>query len=250
MLCTYSPPGCLAGPTYQDARRAAAGRRVEVQARYSEKAQLDSRDPATLPSDTALSDTELMASVRTRNAGALQQLYDRHFRRAYAVAFRMLGEAGAAEDCVHDQFLKLWQKPDLYDARRGVFIYWFLTTVHNNASNYLRRQGRTRPLGNPLNEEEPGLTPEPADRDAGQSSVEDLADQAEAQQVVRAALAELTSQQRAVLELAYFGGMSQSEIAQYLQEPLGTVKTRIRTGMIKLRAALETRGWGKDMGFG
>jgi RNA polymerase sigma-70 factor, ECF subfamily len=211
---------------------------------------LDSRNPAALPSDTELSDTELMEAVRTRNAGALQQLYDRHFRRAYAVAFRMLGEAGTAEDCVHDQFLKLWQKPDLYDARRGVFIYWFLATVHNNASNYLRRQGRTQPLGSPLNADEPGLTPEPADRDAGQSSVEDLAHQAEAQRVVRAALAELTSPQRAVLELAYFGGMSQSEIAQYLQEPLGTVKTRIRTGMIKLRATLETRGWGKDVGFG
>ena len=245
MLCTYPPPGSRAGFSYQDARRAPASGRVEVQARDSEKALLDSRDPATLPSDT-----ELMEAVRTRNAGALQQLYDRYFRRAYAVAFRMLGEAGAAEDCVHDQFLKLWQKPDLYDARRGVFIYWFLATVHNNASNYLRRAGRTRPLGDPLNEEEPGLTPEPADRDAGQSSVEDLAHQAEARQVVRAALAELTSQQRAVLELAYFGGMSQSEIAQYLHEPLGTVKTRIRTGMIKLRVALETRGWGKDMGFG
>jgi RNA polymerase sigma-70 factor (ECF subfamily) len=198
------------------------------------------------------SDAELMAAVGTRHPEALQELYNRYFRRAYALAVRILNDAATAEDCVHDVFLKLWQKPHLYDAGRGAFVHWFLAAVHNNAINQLRKSQRTQPLADPTArpEDDVRAAAEPADRAAGQSSVEDMLGQAETQQVVRAALAELNPAQRAALELAYFGGMSQSEIAAYLQEPLGTVKTRMRTGMLKLRAALEAQGWGKDVSFG
>ncbi|HUS13456.1 MAG TPA: sigma-70 family RNA polymerase sigma factor [Chloroflexia bacterium] len=197
-------------------------------------------------------DAELMAAVRAGQTAALHAIYDRYFRRAYALALRMLGDAATAEDCVHDVFLKLWQKPQMFDAERGAFVSWFLTSVHNNASNHLRRMGRTQPLDLAVGSEEDGghYTPEPADRAAGESSVEDQFGRAETQTVVRAALAQLNSQQRTALELAYFGGMSQSEIASHLNEPLGTVKTRIRQGMIKLRASLEAGGWGKDLSWG
>ncbi len=197
-------------------------------------------------------DATLMARVGERRTEALHELYQRYFRRAYALALRILGDPGQAEDCVQDVFLKLWQRPALYDPTRGAFVHWFLAAVHNNAINQLRRRGRTQPLvttaTDPPAHERP--LPEPADRPAGESSVEDSLGQAETQAVVRAALAELSVPQRAALELAYFGGMSQSEIAAHLQEPLGTIKTRMRTGLQRLRAALEARGWGKDVRFG
>jgi RNA polymerase sigma-70 factor (ECF subfamily) len=197
------------------------------------------------------SDADLMAAVRARDAAALQELYDRYFRRAYALTLRMLGSPATAEDCVHDIFLKLWERPELFDPARGAFVSWFLTMAHHNASNYLRRLGRTQPLDPAPNREEddrPAL--EPADHLGRGSSVEDSLARSEIQQVIRAALADLSAAQRTVLELAYFGGMSQSEIAEHLKEPLGTVKTRIRTGMLKLRAALEAQGWNRDLGYG
>lgn len=193
-----------------------------------------------------------MAAVAQQQPEALQALYDRYFRRAYVLAVRILNDPALAEDCVHDVFLKLWQKPQLYDAGRGAFVHWFLVTVHNNAINHLRQRRRTQPLqpAKDAHDSEDPIMFEPADRQAGQSSVEDHLGMAETQKVVRAALAELSSHQRAALELAYFSGMSQSEIAAHLHEPLGTVKTRIRTGMLKLRVALEDQGWGKDVRFG
>jgi RNA polymerase sigma-70 factor (ECF subfamily) len=196
-------------------------------------------------------DADLMAAVRGRDASALQELYDRYFRRAYALTLRMLGSPATAEDCVHDIFLKLWERPELYDPARGAFVSWFLTMAHHNASNYLRRAGRTQPLDPaPTNAEEERPALEPADHLGRGSSVEDSLSRSEIQQMIRAALADLSAAQRTVLELAYFGGMSQSEIAEHLKEPLGTVKTRIRTGMLKLRAALEAQGWNRDLGYG
>ncbi len=217
-----------------------------MQESRSEELKVHSNQPGIVADDA-----ELMTAVCRQDAAALQELYDRYFRRAYALALRMLGEGAAAEDCVQDVFLKLWQKPQLYDPQRGAFVSWFLTLVHHNSSNCLRRVGRTQPLDLSANADGEGRgSIEPADRTAGGSSVEDSLAQAETQKMVRAALAQLSAPQRAVLELAYFGGMSQSEIAEHLKEPLGTVKTRIRTGMLKLRTALETQGWSKDLGYG
>ena len=193
-------------------------------------------------------DMQLMARVCIGQPEALQELYHCYFRRGHALAGRILADSGAAEDCVHDVFLKLWQRPQLYDPRRGTFIHWFLTVVHHQAVNRVRQGRRTQPLPEiGVDTATSGAAHEPGDRPPGQSSVEDRLHQTEVQQVVRAGLARLTAPQRAALELAYFGGMSQSEIAAHLELPLGTVKTRIRTGMIQLRAALTALDAGLDV---
>jgi RNA polymerase sigma-70 factor (ECF subfamily) len=133
--------------------------------------------------------------------------------------------------------LKLWQKPDLYNAERGAFSSWILTVVHHRAANDLRARRRLAPLPTPFyapggeeSSEETLVDPRPP--------VEEQVVLAEEQAQVRAALADLSPAQREVLELAYYGGMTQSEIAAHLGQPLGTVKTRVRTGLQKLRASL------------
>jgi RNA polymerase sigma-70 factor (ECF subfamily) len=188
---------------------------------------------------TQLSDKDLMRQVAAQADWALQMLYDRYFRRAFALAYRMLEDATAAEDCVQDVFLKLWQKPDLYNAERGAFSSWILTVVHHRAANDLRTRRRLAPLPTPFyapggeesSSEETLVDPRPP--------VEEQVVLAEEQAQVRAALADLSPAQREVLELAYYGGMTQSEIAAHLGQPLGTVKTRVRSGLKKLRANLE-----------
>jgi RNA polymerase sigma-70 factor (ECF subfamily) len=135
--------------------------------------------------------------------------------------------------------LKLWQKPDLYNAERGAFSSWILTVVHHRAANDLRARRRLAPLPTPFyapggeesSSEETLVDPRPP--------VEEQVVLAEEQAQVRAALADLSPAQREVLELAYYGGMTQSEIAAHLGQPLGTVKTRVRSGLQKLRANLE-----------
>ena len=187
---------------------------------------------------TQLSDKDLMRQVAVQADWALQMLYDRYFRRAFALAYRMLEDATAAEDCVQDVFLKLWQKPELYNAERGAFSSWVLTVVHHRAANDLRARRRLAPLPTPFyapggeeSSEETLVDPRPP--------VDEQVVLAEEQAQVRAALADLSPAQREVLELAYYGGMTQSEIAAHLGQPLGTVKTRVRSGLQKLRASLE-----------
>lgn len=183
-----------------------------------------------------------MNAIRQRNSQAMQYLYDRYFRRAFALAVRMLGDAAAAEDCVHDAFLKVWQQPEMYDERRGNFASWFLATVHNRASNILRSQ-RHQASGPPPGVDGDGEKredPEPIDET---SDIESQVWQREQQRIVQHALTELNDAQRQVLDLAYFGGMTQAQIADHLDQPLGTVKTRIRTAMQKLRVSLEAQGW-------
>jgi RNA polymerase sigma-70 factor (ECF subfamily) len=191
---------------------------------------------------TQLSDKDLMRFVATQEDWALHMLYDRYFRRAFALAYRMLEDVTAAEDCVQDVFLKLWQQPQLYNAERGAFSSWILTVVHHRAANDLRARRRLTPLPAPFyasggeegNAEENLVDPLPP--------VEDQVVLAEDRQNVRAALDQLNPAQREVLELAYYGGMTQSEIAAYLGQPLGTVKTRVRTALQKLRVSLEREG--------
>ena len=162
-----------------------------------------------------------------RNAFAM--LYDRYARNVNGLAMMVLRDPALAEDCTHDVFLRLWQHPDAYVAARGPFAPWLMRVARNRAID-LHRRRRTQPAAA---EEIARWALDPAP---------DPAEQVISQQVrqqVRAALADLAPEQRRVLELAYFGGMSQSQIAASLQRPLGTVKSQIRTAMRHLAERLE-----------
>ena len=182
---------------------------------------------------TELRDEELMLFLCRRDVQAFETLFDRYGDLVYAVAYRVIGDAAAAEDAVQDVFLRLWRRPDSYDIDRGRFLTWLLSIARNRAIDERRSRGRRQ-----KHEASPAVPPETT---GGTDPFDDpvraavLADEREA---VRRALALLPSEQRQVIELAYFAGLTQQEIATQLQQPLGTVKTRIRLGMQKLRVTL------------
>lgn len=180
-----------------------------------------------------LRDEELMFLLCRRDVQAFETLYDRYGDLVFSVALRILGDVAAAEDAVQDVFLRLWRRPDTYNTERGRFLTWLLSVTRNRAIDERRIQGRrlkheAAPASPQL---EATLTGEAGDPEL--SAV--LADEREA---IRNALASIPAEQRQVILLAYFSGLTQQEIATQLGQPLGTVKTRLRLGMQKLRAAL------------
>ncbi len=175
------------------------------------------------------SDAELVARVRSRDRAALEVLYDRYARSVYSLALSILRDPGAAEEVTQELFLHVWQYPQLYDAARGPFGPWLLRSARNRAIDVLRRRTRERQLSWRLE-----MTTHVSD----QNDPDDTALQNEAEARVRQGLAELDSGLRQVIELAYFGGLTQREIAERLGVPLGTVKTRVRTALQRLAAAL------------
>ncbi len=178
-------------------------------------------------------DNQLVVRLTSGDAQALEQLYDRYVRQCFGLALRMLGDAALAEEVVQEVFLKLWNQPDKYSAQKGRFASWLLSLVHHRCIDELRRRSRTEValddpiMGNRL-DAEPDYDLDPSDR----------VWLAEQQRTVRQALAGIAPEQRRILELAYYGGFSQSEIADKLKQPLGTVKTRMRLGLQNLRKAL------------
>lgn len=197
------------------------------------------RDPAG--SCVEWSDEALMHAISARDHDAFDTLYDRYADLVYVAALRVLGDPQLAEDATQDVFLRIWRHPDLFVATRGRFLSWVMSVTRNRALDECRaRRRRLRREGSSL--EPPAEAHETvvesifaADPEDPQSTAQLHEDQAR----VRAALCILPEDQRRVLELAYFGGLTQQEIAAGLHEPLGTVKTRIRLGMQKLRRALE-----------
>jgi RNA polymerase sigma-70 factor (ECF subfamily) len=148
----------------------------------------------------------------------------------------MVGDSAVAEEIVQEVFLKLWAQPESYSQARGRFASWLLSTVHHRGIDELRRRSRTEmPLDGrttgPLN-----LQADPAPEPAEQVGLWELRD------TVRAALAKLPPNQREPIELAFFRGLTHTQIAARLGQPLGTVKTRIRLGMIAMREALNAAG--------
>lgn len=186
-----------------------------------------------------LSDAALMSLVTTRDPDAFAVIYERYVDIVYSTALRVLGEEQMAEDVAQDVFVRLWRRPEAFVAERGRFLSWILSVARNRAVDELRSQGRRRKretqavstVGDEYS------TDVPSDSDATNPLA--AAELHEAQVRVRAALGDIPVEQRRALELAYFRGMTQQEIAAALREPLGTVKTRIRLGMQKLRRALE-----------
>ena len=177
-----------------------------------------------------LADEELMDRVRDGDSAAFSVIYDRHGTTAFSLAYRMAGKRNVAEDVVQEAFLSLWRTSARYDASRGSVRTWVLGIVHNRAIDALRRSNvHDKRRASDEGIEERFAAPERTDAEAARRS--------EAHEV-RSALGALPADQLKVIELAYFGGFTHSEIAEMLDTPLGTVKGRMRLGLEKLRGVL------------
>ncbi|GAA4546988.1 RNA polymerase sigma factor [Pseudonocardia xishanensis] len=176
-------------------------------------------------------DAGLAARVRAGDQRALGELYDRHGRAAWSLARRICVDAQLAEDVVQEAFLNFWRDPARYDAERGSFATWLLTVVHHRAVDTVRRESAIRrrtvsaDAGDDL-----ALPPGPGADQQALGAV--VAGQ------VRRALGGLPAEQRQALALAYFGGYTQREVAALTGVPLGTVKSRMFTGLARLRSVL------------
>jgi RNA polymerase sigma-70 factor (ECF subfamily) len=194
-------------------------------------------EPPTLPrageltglftASPAPTDHELLQRIRRGDEAALAALYDRHARFVASIALRILGDRELAEEVVQDTFLRGWHHVDSYDPSRGQVVAWLLGIARNRAIDMLRsrsHRARRRELSN-LSETTP-------------SDDADFSDAVALREVMTHAMSSLPTDQRQIIELAYYGGLSQAEIARQLGLPLGTVKSRTRSGMEKLRVEL------------
>lgn len=177
-----------------------------------------------------LADEELMDLVAAGETRAFEVIFDRHAAAGYSLALRMCGRRALAEDIVQEAFLSLWRSGTGYDRARGSVRSWVLSAVHNRAVDALRRTGAK--AGRDVSDE--GIAERLPAREATDTEVE----RREESRQVRGALDELPADQRQVIELAYFGGLSHSQIAEMLDLPPGTVKGRMRLGLTKMRSAL------------
>jgi RNA polymerase sigma factor (sigma-70 family) len=169
------------------------------------------------------SDEQLLQAMAAGDADALGALYDRFGRIAYGLAFRILHDPALAEDAVQEAFLAVWRSAESYQRERAKPSTWILTLVHRRAVDLVRREDRRR--GEPLDEAP----------DAGGSAVHEEADLRDRRAAVQNALRQLPADQRQALELAYYGGYTQSELAERLGVPLGTIKSRMFAGLTRLR---------------
>jgi RNA polymerase sigma factor (sigma-70 family) len=178
-------------------------------------------------------DLELHRQLSAGDRGAFDALYRRYAGSAYGLAYRITGQQLLAQDVVHDAFMALWRAPEAFDPVRGAFRSFFLSLVHHRAVDTVRREERLRARQQRAANLEPAAVEDPAE------GVIDAADVAARRIEVRAALETLSPDQRQVLEMAYFGGRTQVQIAEELGIPLGTVKTRTFAAMRKLRSVLD-----------
>jgi RNA polymerase sigma-70 factor, ECF subfamily len=178
-----------------------------------------------------LADEELMTLVDRKNADAFEVFYERHGGAAYSLAHRIVGDRATAEDVTQEAFLSMWRSPARFDPARGSVRSWSLGIVRNRAIDALRRNAGNAPKLD-LDDEAVLESQRSADRTDAEAIRRDTA------RHVRGALGALPREQSRVIELAYFGGFSHSEIAEMLGMPLGTVKGRMRLGLEKVRASL------------
>jgi len=178
-----------------------------------------------------LTDEALISLVASSDDGALAELYDRFGRVAYGLALRILRDEALAQDAVQEAFLAVWHSADRFLAERAKASTWILTLVHRRSVDLVRREDRRR--GEPL---------ERAPEAATTSTAEDEAALGFQRRVVQEALRRLPPEQREALELGYYGGLTQSELAERLGQPLGTIKSRMFAGLTRLRDLLAQAG--------
>lgn len=186
----------------------------------------------TWPEEERPSDAALMARILHRDTLALELLYDRYSRPVYSLVLRIAQQPGSAEEIVQDVFLQIWRNAKRYQSSRGPLGPWLFTVARNRALDFLR-----------LKREKQRRREDPADFSIPPAAVvspdpEGALDQARRGEEVRARMASLPEPQRRAIELAFFEGMTHSEISSALGEPLGTVKSWIRGGLLRLREAL------------
>jgi len=195
-------------------------------------ALLTTSPPPAASRDLAhVSDEALLSLVASSDDQALAELYDRFGRVAYGLALRILRDETLAQDAVQEAFLAIWRSADRFLAERAKASTWILTLVHRRSVDLVRREDRRR--GEPL---------ESAGERAAPETVEDEAALGFERRVVQEALSRLQPEQREALELGYYGGLTQSELAERLGLPLGTIKSRMFTGLSRLRELLAEVG--------
>lgn len=180
---------------------------------------------------SALKDEEILARLKDGDGWAMSVLYDRYARLVFSLARKILNDRAAAEEVVQEVFVKVWRHARDYRAERGKFSSWLTGIAHHHAIDELRRR-RVRPSASNSENNAAEVM------DDGSAPLDEALHSLEHRRIVTA-LQAIPDDQRRAIELAYFGGFTQQEISAKLGEPLGTIKTRIRLGMQKLKALLE-----------
>jgi len=171
-------------------------------------------------------DMRLVARLRAGDQNALSELYDRYSNVVYGVALRILQDTGAAEDLLQDVFLQLWRKPDAFDSSRGSLGAWLAVIARHRSIDRLRKRRPESDIDECII--------------AGGSDLRDETERSLVIEKIRVVMNEMSPDQRTAMELAFFEGLTHTEIAEKTGAPLGTIKTRIRSGLQMLRARFAT----------
>lgn len=181
-------------------------------------------------------DLELLAGIARRDSDALLRLYRKYNGRVFSLLYRILDDRSAAEEVLQDTFYRLWDRSHLYQAEKGQLISWLLTVARNLALDHKRKESRRIDANVfPSGEESGGIDPETLPELV---SLEDP----DLSRTIQSVMGQLPPDQKAVIELAYFEGLTHQELSERLGQSLGTVKTRIRLGLSKLRKAMRDYG--------
>jgi len=185
------------------------------------------------PASQPVNDEDLIHAIVEGKSSALGELYDRYGRLVYSLAYQVVGDSATAEEITQEVFLQVWNKAGTYQVLQGKVVTWLTSVARHKAIDSLRRKG-ARPEGHQI-----GFETEELDL-VDPVGVEDQVEHSQQNLAIRRAIAHLPPDQQRALSLAYFKGMTHQEVADLIGEPLGTVKTRIRLAMLKLRQLLES----------
>ena len=181
------------------------------------------------PSIDAIDDVELMQRIGTGDRASFEEFYRRHIALVFSTSFKILNNSSDAEDVTQEVMFMVWEKSPMYEVSRGKPLNWAVTMTRNKAIDRLRSIQRRLRLNDDAERE---IAPPPR---LGKDRPSDHLDSGEKQQIVRSAVMKLNREQRQVIEMSYFGGLTQLEISTRLKTPLGTIKARIRRGMLRLK---------------